>query len=157
VTADRIDVVSGCETVDLPAVVEDTKNDPPPATVITVVTPPAHPVVEAHSVAPPARFAAKLAYSYAAPLKLTALELSGVSDATVVLSAKGLKTKRYTHVSGRLKLLKKRTFKSGAVITVTLSKPGYVTEIRTLTLRARKKPVLKTLCQPPGAAKPAAC
>jgi Ca2+-binding RTX toxin-like protein len=160
VTADRGDVLTGCESVDLPeVVVEQPKEEEPKRDTTTVAPPPVVVVAPpaAQPVVAPARFAAKLTYGYASPLKLTSMELTGVADASVQISGKGLKTKRYTHVSGRLKLLKKRTFKSGTVITVTIAKPGYVTEVRTLTLRAKKRPVLKTLCQAPGAAKPAAC
>jgi hypothetical protein len=60
---------------------------------------------------------------------------------------------------GRLLLtpvLKKR-LKVGTEITVIVSKPGASSAVKVLKMRARKAPLVTTLCQPEGSAKPVAC
>jgi hypothetical protein len=63
------------------------------------------------------------------------------------------------NASGRL-LLKpvlKKKLKVGTEITVIVSKPGASSAVKVLTIRARKAPLVTTLCQPEGSSKPAAC
>ena len=38
-----------------------------------------------------------------------------------------------------------------------VSKPGASSAVKVLTIRARKAPLVSTLCQPEGSPKPAAC
>lgn len=62
-------------------------------------------------------------------------------------------------VSGTLSLkpLVKKPLKVKTKITVIVSKPGAVSAVKVLSIRARKEPRITTLCLPPGAAKPSAC
>ncbi|MDA0160479.1 Ig-like domain-containing protein [Solirubrobacter ginsenosidimutans] len=79
-----------------------------------------------------------------------------------VLCPSGCAKKRFTKVvavGGRL-LLKpvlKKKLKVGTEITVIVSKPGFSSAVKVLTIRARKAPLVTTLCQPEGSSKPAAC
>jgi hypothetical protein len=79
-----------------------------------------------------------------------------------VLCPRGCAKKRFTKVvavGGRL-LLKpvlKKKLKVGTEITVIVSKPGFSSAVKVLTIRARKAPLVTTLCQPEGSSKPAAC
>jgi hypothetical protein len=51
----------------------------------------------------------------------------------------------------------KKQLKVGTEITVIVSKPGASSAVKVLTIRARKAPLVTTLCQPEGSAKPVAC
>jgi hypothetical protein len=51
----------------------------------------------------------------------------------------------------------RKKLKAGTEITVTVSKPGMSSAVKVLTIRARKAPLVTTLCQPEGSPKPAAC
>lgn len=87
--------------------------------------------------------------------KLTTLAVKDV-PAGATVSAKGFKK---TNASGdvSLKKLLKKPFKAGSTITVTISKPGMGSAIKTLKILPRKTPTVSTKCQAPGAAKPTAC
>jgi hypothetical protein len=56
-----------------------------------------------------------------------------------------------------LKALIKRPLKVNTVITVIVSKPGAVSAVKVLKVRARKAPRITTLCLAAGARKPGAC
>ena len=56
-----------------------------------------------------------------------------------------------------LKSMLAKPLKVKTTITVVVSKPGAVSVVKVLEIRARKAPLVRTLCQPPGAAKPVAC
>jgi hypothetical protein len=45
----------------------------------------------------------------------------------------------------------------GSKIQVRAAKDGMIGVIKTLTVRRRKSPSVKTLCVPPGASSPTAC
>ena len=42
-------------------------------------------------------------------------------------------------------------------LTVTISKPGYITKVTTITIRKGKAPLRSDLCQQPGATKLTRC
>ena len=70
------------------------------------------------------------------------------------------KTYRKTKRKGGQLLLTPVTSKKlkvGTEITVIVSKPGFSSAVKVLTIRARKAPLVTTLCQPEGSSKPAAC
>jgi hypothetical protein len=70
------------------------------------------------------------------------------------------KTYRKTKRKGgqlRLTPVTRSKLKVGTEITVTVSKPGSSSAVKVLTIRARKAPLVTTLCQPEGSPKPAAC
>lgn len=45
----------------------------------------------------------------------------------------------------------------GAKLTIRVTKDGMIGAVKTLTIRRRKAPSVKTLCLPPGATRPSAC
>lgn len=108
-----------------------------------------------------------LAFNYTATrrnTRLTTLTVKNVpSGATVRVRcpkgcAKKTFVKRHAHGSVSLKtLVKGRKLKPGTRITVTVSKPGAISAVKVLTIRARKSPAISTLCQAAGAAKPSSC
>jgi hypothetical protein len=49
--------------------------------------------------------------------------------------------------------LRKAKLKRNALVTVRVSKPGYISAVFRFTIRIRKDPVKKTLCSPPGTTK----
>ena len=56
-----------------------------------------------------------------------------------------------------LKPYLKRLLKPGAVLTVTISKPGAMTMVKRFTIRRSQRPRLESLCQAPGAKKAQRC
>jgi Repeat of unknown function (DUF346) len=56
-----------------------------------------------------------------------------------------------------LSALIKRPLRVGTKITVTVTAPGTIGAVKTLTIRSRKEPKITTRCLPPGAAKPTTC
>jgi len=53
-------------------------------------------------------------------------------------------TKRNASRAVSLKALVKKALKVGTRITVTISRPGYVTQVKTLTIRALRAPKIVT-------------
>ena len=86
---------------------------------------------------------------------LTSLMVRGVPTGATV-SAKGFKK---TNAKGdvSLKKLLRKPFKAGSTLTITVSKPGMGTAIKTLKILPRKTPTVSTKCQAPGATKATAC
>jgi hypothetical protein len=100
--------------------------------------------------------------------KFTSLSVKNVPlGATVTVTCKGkgcpkgLKGKGFTkkNAFGTVSLSKfiKKPLKAKDVITVVVSKPNAIAAIKVLTIRAAKKPLIGTKCQPPGAKSPVAC
>ena len=57
----------------------------------------------------------------------------------------------------RLKTFEGKRLPVGARLTFRVTKVGVIGVVKTLTIRKRKAPSLKTLCLPPGATRPSAC
>jgi hypothetical protein len=100
--------------------------------------------------------------------RFTTLQVKNVPfGATVTATCKGkgcpsgLKGKGFTKTNafGTVTLAKfiKKPLKAADVITVLVSKPGAINAVKILTVRAAKKPIITTKCQPPGAKSPVAC
>ncbi len=95
--------------------------------------------------------------------KLTALTAKAVpAGATLEFTCKTCTTKSFKQTlkkAGNVSLAKliKKPLKVNATLTVTISKPGATTSIKTLKIRARKAPLVSTQCQPAGARKPTSC
>ena len=87
--------------------------------------------------------------------------------ATVTVTCKGkgcpsgLKGKGFVkkNAFGTVSLSKfiKKALKAKDVITVVVSKPNAISAVKVMTIRASKKPLITTKCQPPGAKSPVAC
>jgi hypothetical protein len=56
-----------------------------------------------------------------------------------------------------LSALVKKPLKVGTKITITATAPGTIGAVKTLTIRSRRAPAVKTRCLPPGAKNPTAC
>jgi hypothetical protein len=153
--ADSIDTLANCDAPPPPP-------PPPPETIIITQPGPPQP-------APPVRVLADLGYTFAAGRRSTVLRnltLEAETGARVTAScrAKG-KTCRGTRDLSRARAsreLRLRGFEGkplpvGAKLTIQLTKDGMIGVVKTLTIRRRKAPSVKTLCIPPGAAGPTAC
>jgi hypothetical protein len=62
-----------------------------------------------------------------------------------------------TASSVRLKGFEGKRLPVGAKLTIQVTKDGMIGAVKTLTVRRRKAPSVKTLCLPPGATVPSAC
>ena len=100
--------------------------------------------------------------------KFTTLQVKNVpfgATVKVTCSGKGcpsgLKGKGFTKANafGTVTLAKfiKKPLRAGNKITVVVSKPNAIAAVKVLTVRASKKPLIATKCQPPGATKPVPC
>ncbi len=100
--------------------------------------------------------------------KFTTLQVKNVPfGATVRVTCKGkgcpsgLKGKGFTkkNAFGTVSLAKfiKKSLRAKDVITIVVTKPGAINAVKILTVRAAKKPLITTKCQPPGAKSPVAC
>jgi hypothetical protein len=100
--------------------------------------------------------------------KFTTLQVKNVPlGATVTVTCKGrgcpsgLKGKGFTKTNafGTVTLAKfiKKSLRKGDTITVVVSKADAISAVKILTVRASKKPLITTKCQPPGAKSPVAC
>src|SRR5262249_46484152 len=56
-----------------------------------------------------------------------------------------------------LSALVKKPLKVGAKITITATANGTIGAVKTLTIRSRRAPAVKTRCLQPGATRPSAC
>jgi hypothetical protein len=118
--------------------------------------------------APPARVLLDLAYSFTAGRTSTTLRnlvAEGEPGARVTVTCRTRKNKRCTRTrdlartaaSVRLKGFEGKRLPVGAKLTVRVTKDGMIGAVKTLTIRKRKAPSLKTLCLPPGASSPSPC
>jgi hypothetical protein len=59
--------------------------------------------------------------------------------------------------TGRIAKFIKKAFRVNDAITIVVSKPNAINAVKIVKIRAAKKPLITTRCQPPGAKKPVAC
>jgi hypothetical protein len=62
-----------------------------------------------------------------------------------------------TAASVRLKSFEGKRLPVGAKLTVRVTQDGTIAAVKTLTIRRREAPSLKTLCLPPGTTSPSPC
>jgi hypothetical protein len=108
-----------------------------------------------------------LSFLFAAGRKSTkfkTLAVTGVpKGATLRVTCKGkgcpkkVFKKKNAHGSVSLKPYVKKTLRKGIVLTVSVTKPGAVGMVKTITIRASKAPKITTACLQPGAKKPSSC
>jgi hypothetical protein len=60
-------------------------------------------------------------------------------------------------VGRNVSALVSKPLKVGTQITITATAPGTIGAVKTLTIRSRRAPAVKTRCLPPGSTRPAAC
>jgi hypothetical protein len=156
VHADEIDSVEECD---------------PPAPVVqkeTVFV--KEPVVEREIVPTPGRVPADLAYTYLAGRRSTTLRDFAIETESGASVAATCRTRRGARCKGvrdfkragaatavRLKGFERKRLPVGARLSIRVTKTGMVGAVKTLTIRKRRSPSLKTLCIPVGAASPSAC
>jgi hypothetical protein len=147
--ADSGDVLTSCEPPDPPA--------SPGPTIITT------------TVRLPSRVLFDLGYTFAATRRGTTLRnlaAQAESGAQVTASCR-VKRKRCRGTrdfarAAAAREVRMRSFEGkrlpvGAKLTIQATKPGTIGVVKTLTMRRRKAPSMKTLCLPPGATRPSAC
>jgi hypothetical protein len=149
-----------------PAVSTFTVSDAGVETTTPAPAPGAAPVVEAFSGDVP-QIEIAIGFSFSstsAATKLSGFVVKNVpAGATVTVKCpSGCARKLYRKhkkLAGRLLLspVLKKQLKVGTEITVIVSKPGASSAVKVLTIRARKAPLVTTLCQPEGSSKPFAC
>ena len=147
VAADAVDEVTACGP------------DPGPPAPIVIQTPP---------IVTPSRLTVDLTYTYTAgrrSTKLSTFALDAEKGANVTVTCRTKKRKRCartkdlarTAAAVRLKGFERKSLPVGAKLTVRVTKEGRIGVVKTLTIRKRKAPSLKTLCVPLGATSPSAC
>ena len=130
--------------------------------------PPPDPVVIEKLVITPSRVLFDIAYTFTAGRRGTTLRNLAVDvepGARVTAACRTKKRKRCTRTrdlartatSVRLKGFEGKRLPVGAKLTVQVTKDGMIGAVKTLTIRRRKAPAVKTLCLPPGATRPSAC
>ena len=96
--------------------------------------------------------------------RFTALAVKGVpkgSTVTVACTGKGCPARSFKKKQAKgsvsLKPYIKRAIRKGVVLKVSVTKPGFVAMIKTVTIQASKAPKIVTTCQAPGAKKATRC
>jgi Ca2+-binding RTX toxin-like protein len=141
-------------------------DSPPPApetVLVTLPPPPAPPT-------PPARAIADLGYTFAAGRRATTLRnivLEAEPGARVTASCRTRRGRRCTRTRDlarataarelRLRGFESKPLPVGAKLTIQVTKDGAIGVVKTLTVRRRQAPAVRTLCLPPGATRPVAC
>jgi hypothetical protein len=118
----------------------------------------------------PTRLVFDLGYVYSATRRATTLsEVSlevepGARLKATCRTPKGKRCERTRDVtkaaaSGtvRLRGFERKPLPVGSMLQIRATKPNMVGAVKTVTIRKRKAPSVKTLCLPPGATRPAAC
>jgi RTX calcium-binding nonapeptide repeat (4 copies) len=144
---DAIDEVTSCGQDPGPA-------GPPAPTIVTVTL--------------PSRVLLDLSYTYTAgrrSTKLSNVTLDVERGARLTVTCRTTRGKRCprtkdlarTAAAVRLKGFERRALPVGAKLTIRATNDGAIGVVKTLTMRKRKAPSLKTQCIPAGSAKPGAC
>jgi hypothetical protein len=148
---DAIDSVTSCGT------------DPgPPA-------PPA-PTIITSTVTLPSRVLFDLAYTFTATRKATVLRNLAAEAEQGARLAASCRTRRGRRCAGtrdltrasvsrsvRLRGFEGKRLPVAAKLTIRVAKDGSIGVVKTLTIRRRRAPSVRTLCLPPGATRPSAC
>lgn len=148
-----------------------TNCDPTPAATAPAATPPASSgTTTTVTVIVPSRLVFDLGYGFSAArrsTKLRELSLDVEPGARVTASCRTATGKRCTRTrdlaratgsgSVRLRGFENKALPVGAKLQMRGTKDGMIGVVKTLTVRKRQAPAVKTQCLPPGSAKPAAC
>jgi RTX calcium-binding nonapeptide repeat (4 copies) len=118
----------------------------------------------------PSRVFLDLAYTFAATRRVTVLRNlfadvePGARLTASCRTRRGGRCKRTRDLSRagaaasvRLRSFEGRRLPVGAKLTIRVTKDGMIGAVKTLTVRRRKSPSVRTLCVPPGASGPSAC
>jgi hypothetical protein len=148
--ADAIDEVTACG------------QDPGPTTVVVPMQ------VFVPTPAPPVRALLDLGYTFTAGRRGTTLRNLAAEvepGARLTAACRTRKRKRCTRTrdlartsaSVRLRGFEGKRLPVGAKLTIQVTKDGMIGVVKTLTIRRRRAPALKTACIPPGATAPSGC
>jgi hypothetical protein len=115
----------------------------------------------------PRRIVVQLSYRYSAGRRSTRIRRLSVKlvprGATVTAtctkgcSRKRLVTRNAKHGTISLTKLVRRPLRVGRKLTITVALPGAITAVKTLTIRRRHEPSVRTRCLAPGARVPTHC
>ena len=157
---DIVDCGPDSDTANVDAIDEVTScgQEPPPPEQVVIEKP----------VITPSRVLFDLAYTFTAGRRGTTLRNLAVDvepGARLTAACRTKKRKRCTRTrdlartatSVRLRGFEGKRLPVGAKLTVRVTKDGMIGAVKTLTIRRRKAPSVKTLCLPPGATRPSAC
>jgi hypothetical protein len=128
--------------------------DPPAPTIVTVTL--------------PSRVLFDLSYTFTAGRRGTTLRNLATDvepGARVTATCRTKRNKRCTRTrdlartaaSVRMRGFEGKRLPVGAKLTIRVTKEGRIGAVKTLTIRKRKAPSIRTLCIPPGATRPSAC
>ena len=161
-TTDPIDARASCDTA--PAAT------PPAPSAPAATSPASGGTTTTVTVIVPSRLVFDLGYGFTAArraTKLKELSLDVEPGARVTASCRTATGKRCTRTrdlaratasgSVRLRGFENKALPVGAKLQMRGMKDGMIGVVKTLTVRKRKAPSVKTQCLPPGSAKPAAC
>jgi Ca2+-binding RTX toxin-like protein len=159
-TVDIVDCGPDSDSANVDSIDEVTScgQDPPPGGTTVIDRP----------VFTPSRVLFDLAYTFAAGRRGTTLRNLAAEveqGARVTATCRTKKRKRCTRTrdfartarSVRLKSFEGKRLPVGAKLTIQVTKDGSIGAVKTLTIRKRKAPSVKTLCIPVGATGPSAC
>jgi hypothetical protein len=77
---------------------------------------------------------------------------------TVVCTGPGCPARRVAHATKLWHVRRfERDLRAGVRLTISVSKPGYITKVTRIWIRRGRAPLRSDLCQAPGARKPSAC
>jgi hypothetical protein len=153
--ADSVDALTSCEP------------PPPSAPVVETVV---ERVVEREQIVTPSRVLFDLAYTFSAGRRVTTLRNVEVDAEPGSRLTASCRTSRGRRCRGtrdlarasastalRLRGFENKRLPVGAKLTIQVTKDGAIGAVKTLTIRRRRAPSVRTLCLPPGAARPVAC
>ena len=148
--ADSGDVLTSCEPPPPPG--------PPAPTVIT------------ETITLPSRVLFDLAYTFSAARRTTTLKNIEVAAEPGARLSAGCRTRRgrrcprtrdlaraTASTAVRMRGFENKRLPVGARLEIRVTKDGMIGSVKTVTIRARRAPSVRTLCLPPGATRPAAC
>jgi hypothetical protein len=166
-SVDIVDCGPDSDTANVDAIDDVTAcgQEPPPPEPVVIEKQ----VVIERPVFTPSRVVFDLGYTFGATRRATTLrnltvETEPGASVTASCRTKGKRCKgtrdfsRATAAaSTRLRGFEGKRLPVGAKLTLRATKSGTIGAVKTLTIRRRKAPALRTLCLPPGATRPSAC
>jgi hypothetical protein len=106
---------------------------------------------------PLVRISGRLTVTGARLTRLTVTAPRGARIA-VVCHGPGCPTRRVAEIASVTHVRPfERDLRAGVRLTITVSKPGYISKVTTIVIRRGRAPARRDMCLAPGARKPSAC